>query len=180
MDYLKDYLAGLASRAIKTVRELRVRDVEHVGRDAHERPRIVGRITVETRDARTGERIEHECGVTENIVPDNGLGELAKILTKYSPTVGYEIAVGTSSTAPAATDTGLGAEVFRAAVTSVSSASAVFTAKLFLDTTDANGSTLVEAGLFHNSVVIDHALITSVAKDATKTVTVQIDLTISR
>lgn len=173
MDILRDYLSALAAR-------WRTLLVEHLTRGAHARPRIIGRITVETRDARTGERIEHECGVTENIVPDAGLAELAKLLTKYTPTTGYQIKVGTGTNTPASTDTNLQTPVFTELITSSSSAGAIFTAKLFLDTTDANGNTLTEAGLFHNGVIIDRSLITSVVKDATKTVTIQVDLTISR
>lgn len=166
-------LSALAARILARVRDARERR-------AHAPCALVGTITVETRDAKTGALIPEESGTTRNIVTDVGLVELAKILTKYTPATGYTIAVGTSSTAPAATDVALGAQVYEADATLVSSASTVFTGKLFLDTGDANGSTLVEAGLKHNGVLIDHSLITSIAKTAAKTVTVQVDLTLSR
>lgn len=171
MDPLEDRLSALAARFRRVLRILRGCD---------DGLRLVGRVTVETRDARTGALIPAESGTTENMVVDVGLVELAKILTKYAPATGYQIAVGTGANTPAAGDVALQAEVFRDLATFVSSAGAVFTASLFLDTTDANGYTLIEAALFHNGVMVDRAPITSVAKTAAKTVTVSVNLTISR
>lgn len=63
------------------------------------------------------------------------------------------VAVGTSSTAPAATDTQLGAEVFRKALTSsadgVSAGEGVFT--LYLSPQDTVGTVIAEVGWFAGS-----------------------------
>ena len=58
------------------------------------------------------------------------------------------IAVGTTSTAAADTDVALGAEYFRAAVTRRVSSTGKAVFKLHLTTSDANGSTIREVGLF--------------------------------
>lgn len=142
--------------------------------------RVVGRIEVETRDATTGERLEAECGVTENIVVDVGLAELAAILAQETETTGYQIGVGTGSTAFTGTETDLQTRVYRANITSKTRSAAAVTFKLYVDTSSANGYTLTEAGLFHNNVLIDRATTTSVAKTAAKTVTYSITLTLSR
>lgn len=142
--------------------------------------RLSGRISMETRWADTGALIPEESGWSDNIVVDVGLVELASIIAQEAETQGFQIGVGTSSTAAASTQTGLLAQVYRANVTQVTRAGAVVTFKLYVDTSSANGSTLVEAGLFHNNVLIDRAIVTSVAKTASKTVTVVVELTISR
>lgn len=141
---------------------------------------VTGRIHVETRDAATGAIIPEETGWSDNIVVDVGLAQLAALIAQESASTGFEIGVGTSNTAPAGTQTDLLARVYKAAITHKSRSGAVITFKLYVDTASANGSTLVEAGLYHNGVLIDRALITSVAKTASKTVTVSVELTISR
>ena len=151
-----------------------------MGADVSSGFRLTGRIGVETRWAATGEVIPEETGWSDNIVVDVGLAALAAILAQEAETTGFQIGVGTSNTAPAAGNTALGAQVYRANVTTKSRSGAVVTYRLYVDTSSANGSTLVEAGLFHNGVMIDRALITSIAKTAAKTVTVTVQLTISR
>jgi hypothetical protein len=142
-----------------------------------------GTIIVETRDAATGELIPEECSVNENIVTDVGLAELARIVNGEALLTGvaWTIAVGTSTTTPVAGDTGLGASVFSAVITSRSRSSTSISFKLFIDTTQANGNTLTEAGLFHDGVNVDHALLSaSIAKTSSKNVTITVQLTLSR
>lgn len=141
---------------------------------------VSGRIGVETRDAATGSLIPEESGWSDNIVVDVGLAQLAALLNQEADTTGFEIGVGTSNTAPAAGNTDLGTRVYRAGITQKSRSGAVVTYKLYVDSTSANGYTLLEAGLFHNGVLIDRALITSVAKTSAKTVTITVVLTLSR
>jgi hypothetical protein len=148
-----------------------------------ESARFKGTITMETRRADTGELIPAESCVVDNIVVDVGLAELARKLNGESLQTGvtWEIAVGTSSTAAAATDTALGTQVFKAAITTRTRTSASIAFKLFIDTTQANGHTLTEAGLLHDGVLIDRAILSaSIVKDSSKNVTVTVQLTLSR
>lgn len=143
--------------------------------------RIGGTIRYETRDARTGAVIPGESGVVHNIVTDVGLAQLAKVLVQAAYTTNFQVAVGTGTNTPAAGDTALQTQVFIALVTSQTFSGAVASYKLFLDTTQANGNTLSEVGLFHNSGLIDHALLSpTIIKTSAKIATIQIDLTLSR
>jgi hypothetical protein len=135
-----------------------------------ESARFKGTITMETRRADTGELIPAESCVVDNIVVDVGLAELARKLNGESLQTGvtWEIAVGTSSTAAAATDTALGTQVFKAAITTRTRTSASIAFKLFIDTT-------------HDGVLIDRAILSaSIVKDSSKNVTVTVQLTLSR
>lgn len=145
--------------------------------------RVKGVITVEVRDAATGELIPEECSVNENIVLDVGLAELARVINgdALQTGVAWEIAVGTSTTTPVAGDSALGNQVFKATITTRSRSSASVSFKLFIDTTQANGNTLAEAALLHDGVLIDRALLSAtVAKDSSKNVTVTVQLSLSR
>lgn len=64
---------------------------------------------------------------------------------------GFErYAIGTSSTAAAAGNTTLGTEVFRAVPTQKIKSDGVLTIKIYVASTEANGNTLREAGVFCN------------------------------
>lgn len=82
----------------------------------------------------------------KNLLRDARRGLVTDISIKY-------VAVGTSSTAPAATDTQLGAEVFRKALTSSSNGApageGVFT--LYLSPQDVVGTAIAEVGWFAGS-----------------------------
>ena len=78
-------------------------------------------------------------------------------------------AIGTSSTTPTTADTSLGSEVFRDAIDEVDKSSAVDTIVLSLRvlTTEANGNTIQETGLFEVSAAgtaQSHDLLTSITK----------------
>lgn len=144
---------------------------------------VSGVIAVEVRDAATGALIPEESCVVHNIVTDVGLAELARIVNgdPLLTAVGWEIGVGTSSTAAAAGDTALGAQVLRDDITSRARSGTAIAFKFFIDTTQANGSTLAEAGLFHDGVLVDRAILSpTVAKTSAKVVTVTVTLTLSR
>ena len=135
---------------------------------------------VEVFDARTGELL----AANRNMVVDEGLDLLADILAGVTSDGLLYLAAGTSSTASTAGMTALTAEVWRDAVVTRTSSGATLVVSAFLDTGEANGSTLTEFGLFtassggrmFNRVVLSPG----VAKDATKTLTVQVTFTFSR
>lgn len=141
---------------------------------------VFGRIAVETRDADTGALLPDECGETPNILLDVGLEELARIVAQAAASVGYEIQVGTGTSAFTGTETTLQTPVYKAVVTSQNATGAQVAISLFIDRNSANGYTLTEAGLLHNNVVIDRSLITAVNKTSGKTVTVTVTLTLAR
>lgn len=153
----------------------------HVTSSVERKLSLHGVITAETRDALTGALIPEESCVVDNIVTDVGLAQIAEVIAQMSYSTAYQIAVGTSTTTPAAADTALGAAVLTASVTSQTASGAVATFKLFIDTTQCNGSTLAEVGLLFDSVLIDHALLSStISKTSGKTVTITVQLTFSR
>lgn len=109
-------------------------------------------VDVEVRDAVTDELVRPIERV-HNLFVTKGLQVLADALAgsgTYSANPNAtHIGVGTSATAAAAADVALGGQVFRGAITKVtrSAQSAVF--ELYLTSTQGNGSTLREAGLFN-------------------------------
>lgn len=141
---------------------------------------VMGRIAVETRDADTGALIPTECGETPNILLDVGLEELARVIAQTAASVGYEIQVGTGTSAFDGTESALETPVYKAVVTSQNATGTQVSIALFIDRNSANGYTLTEAGLLHNGVVIDRSLITAVNKTSGKTVTVTVTLTLAR
>jgi hypothetical protein len=154
---------------------------EHIESLSGHKVGLKGVIIVETRDALTGALIPEESCVVENIVTDVGLARLAGLLAQVTYSTGFQISVGTSTTAAAAGDVALGAQVLIANTTSQAQSGAVAIFKLFIDTTQANGSPLAEAGLWFDGVLIDHAILSSiVAKTSGKTCTVTIQITLSR
>lgn len=86
---------------------------------------------------------------THNLVVDAGLNLIRDLLGITSGVTGLNrYAVGTDNTAVAAGDTTLGTEVFRGAFTDKILTAKTLTLKLYISSTEANGNTLVEAGLF--------------------------------
>lgn len=107
-------------------------------------------VKIEVHDAATGELLHEQAH--HNLVVDAGLNLLRDWLDGDAPTPPSHLAVGTGSTAPAASQTALVAEVHRLAITQkVGTVSKVQTYKTYLPSTAANGSTLAEAGLFNAS-----------------------------
>ncbi len=130
-----------------------------------------------------------------NIVPDVYLASLATNMVTIAGSlpvadklrISY-IAVGTSNTVPNASDTTLGAEVFRAFDTQASSA-AIAKNAILIGFGDANGNTLEEVGGFAGdaSVTLNSGTLasrslftTSIIKDGSKSIFIEITHTFSR
>ena len=140
---------------------------------------ISGRLTIEVHDAKTGKLLREE--IIENKIVTSGLNLVRDLLAanNAAPT---HIAVGTDATAPTAGDTALGTEVFINVITRRIPSATQITFQLFITDTEANGNTLVEAGIF-NSVnlgdMLSRVTYTGIAKTAAITVTLTWDITIS-
>lgn len=120
-----------------------------------------------------------------NLVVTDGLALLTQLIQGNGEAVTH-MAVGSDSTAPALSDSGLYAEFYRNTLTSTSrdgSGGATFT--LYIGTNDANGNTIREAGLFNapdGGTMLSRVDFTSteeVAKDSTISVEIAWDLSFS-
>jgi len=93
------------------------------------------------------------------------------------------LALGTNgSGGTSASDTGLNTEVERVSVTSVEDNGSNMVVRTFVDSTEGNGNTLDEVGLFtaeSGGRLLNHSTISSVVKDNTKTMIVDATLTFS-
>ena len=91
------------------------------------------------------------------------------------------LAVGDDNTSPATTNDALNNEVFRKAVTDHSQTDNELLASTFIDSTEANGETLREVGLFAGPDAADrmwnHSTIAAIEKDGTRTITIDVTLT---
>lgn len=83
-----------------------------------------------------------------NVVTNVGRNRFAKLIAQDTSTFPGWIGIGTDNTAADVTDTTLGAEVDRNALTSDSANSGVITYKAFFSKSEANGNTIAEVGLF--------------------------------
>lgn len=136
-------------------------------------------VTVEVRDAGTGvvlsRQRQHNLVVTagRNLIRDLLKGDSAATLTHF--------ALGTGATAVAATDTTLGTEVFRDALTQKTASAATLTCTYYLAAGSANGNTLREAGLLTASslgtLYARVVLVSPIVKTAAIAVTFAWDLT---
>jgi hypothetical protein len=115
---------------------------------------LSGRCYVHARDVTTGKLVMSAWN--KNLIMDAGLVHVAELLGGY-PRRPSHIALGTNDTAPAAGDTTLGTEVFRKIITRRRIPSAPNNYKiyfqLYLTTGEANGNTLVEAGILNRSAL---------------------------
>ena len=129
-------------------------------------------VYVEVRRADTGELVSEQA--MHNLVVDTGLDVLRDALAGLATITHF--GYGTGTTAVAAGDTTLEAEVFRGAVTQrVTSAAAQLVVKHFLTSASANGIELTEVGLFDAASggrLFAHALLDSaISKTSAITVT---------
>ena len=126
---------------------------------------------------------------TRNIIVTAGkvaiarrLGGIALLANEGQITYG---AVGTDNTAPTVGDTTLGTELARKAVSSSSYSSNVITINTFFTTAEANGA-IEEIGMFgeaaaaaaDSGTMFNHAL-ESITKDVTKTLLLEVQITVS-
>lgn len=83
-----------------------------------------------------------------NLVVDAGLNLLRDFLDGDTVTGFQKIVLGTGTASAAAGDTALGAEVFRADFTAKTTADKKVTITLYLSSSESNGVTLSEAGIY--------------------------------
>jgi hypothetical protein len=130
-------------------------------------------VLVELHCARTGELLRSYW--LANKITDAGFNSIIRDLLAGSGFAPTHIAVGTNGATPTAADTTLGNEVFRNTITLRIPADKRLKFQLFLDTGDANGNTLREAGIFNAGTtgdMLSHVLIEpEIPKDATVTAT---------
>lgn len=103
-------------------------------------------VLVETVDARTGRVLARER--KHNLVTDAGLNLLRDLVHGDGVTISHG-AVGTDATAPAAGDTTLAAETLRDLIAQRTKAAQELAVKFVVGSTQGNGTTLREAGLFN-------------------------------
>lgn len=138
-----------------------------------------GRLHILLRDAKTGKVLRDEWN--DNKIVLAGL-DLVRDLLAGSNTAPTHIGVGTSATAPAAGDTALGVEVFRNWITRRIPDPQKITFQLFLGTGDANGNTLVEAGIFNQDTggdMLSRVTFAGIVKTVAITATLTWEITIS-
>ena len=140
---------------------------------------LTANLTVEVRDAVTGELLHMQQ--KKNLVVDAGLNLIRDLLDGDAVAGLTHMAVGTGTAAAAASDTALGTEVHRGAVTQRVSAAKQLVVKWFVNSTSANGSTLAEVGLFNaasgGTMFARAKLATAITKSSA--ITVQIIWTIN-
>lgn len=133
-------------------------------------------VLMEVRDAETGELVEAKrtknlfVTAGRNVLRDLLRGTLASV---SAGTAGY-FAVGTGTTAVAASDTAMETEVARAAVTSTNVTDGSIVIKYFLPSGTANGSSLTEAGLLTASsggTLLARTVHDAIAKTSSITIT---------
>lgn len=110
---------------------------------------LTGALVVEVRSARTGRVLRRLR--ESNLVVNAGLTLVRDLLdsTITAPTPPTHLAFGTNASAAAGTQTALVTEVFRDALTSRVRTGLTITFKHFLSSSQANGNTLREWGLFN-------------------------------
>lgn len=93
------------------------------------------------------------------------------------------LAVGDDGTTPSSTDSSLTNEIFRKTVTDHSQVDNELVASTFIDSSEANGNTFREIGLFAGPDATDrmwnHSTIASITKDNTRTITIDVTLSFS-
>jgi hypothetical protein len=133
---------------------------------------------------RAGDDPEHgeviDLRRSHNLVTAGGRDLVRDMLLNFGPAPGY-IALGTGVTVPADGNTALEAEVFRSAITRRNAAAAIARFKLFVADTEANGSTLSEAGLFSfaPTKLFARTIFAPIVKDSSVQFTITWDILLS-
>ena len=119
--------------------------------------KLRGDVNIYVTNVLTKEKVRYRI---RNTITYDGLSGIIKLLAQNSGDVlaDYQIKslrVGTGTIAPTRADTALVAEVFSMPLVDVDRVETIATSQLVitktLQTTEANGNTLVEAGLFYNN-----------------------------
>lgn len=140
--------------------------------DLADSDRVEDNVTIDVRDAASGRLLERIT--THNLVVDAGLSLLAARLEPDAVQGLTHFGVGTSSTAPAAGDTALGAQVHRDVITQYIPGLKKMTVRYYLSTASANGYTLRECGTFNaasGGTMYARAAHADIVKTSAKTVT---------
>lgn len=144
---------------------------------------LSGRCYVHARDVTTGKLVF--SGWNKNLIVTAGLVHVAELLGGY-PRRPSHIAIGTDDTAPAAGDTTLGTEVYRKIITRRRIPAAPNNYKiyfqLYLTTSEGNGNTLVEAGIFNRSsggTMLSHVTHDAIVKTAAVSVMYTWEITVA-
>ena len=136
--------------------------------------RCYGFLTALVCDARTDRVLARS--VQPNIITDDGLDHMRGILGCNVDFM-TDMAVGTGSTAPSATDSSLDTEVFRNEIARRVPTAANLRMQMFLGTGDANGFTLSEAGIFNAATGGDMFSRVLIVPAIVKTVAITVTLT---
>ena len=112
----------------------------------------------------------------ENVVTTSGLARIAALLAQDSTSFPSHMSIGDGTVTPTASDTGLGNEIVRTALSGATASGVVLTFRGYFGQGDGNGSTLSEVGL-HDSAAggtfLARALLDStIAKTASEAVSV--------
>ena len=143
-------------------------------------------VTIIIEDAKTGKIIKEIKD--HNLVTTLGKNLVRDLLGKVSGVDGLNyLAIGTDNTTPTVGDTTLGTEVHRDTFTDIIYTSGNANFRYYLDSSTANGNTLVEAGLFgddatattDSGTLFAHVTHTGIAKTSSIAVTYSWDVTIS-
>lgn len=143
-------------------------------------------VTIDIIDVKTNKVIE--TIKKHNLVTTLGKNLVRDLLGIASGVTGLNyIALGTNATAVAITDTQLGTEVYRAVFTDTVYDTAKVTLKYYLDSSTANGNTLVEAGLFgddadgtaNSGTLFAHVIYTPIVKTSAVAATYSWEISIS-
>ena len=140
--------------------------------------KAVGKLTITV----TGEngQVKDEV-VVDNLVVTAGKNFIASRMTGTASAVMSHMAIGTGSTAPAAGDTGLGAEVGRVALTSSTTSGAVTTYVATFPAGTGTGA-ITEAGIFNaasSGTLLCRTVFSVVNKGASDQMTVNWTVTIA-
>jgi len=140
--------------------------------------KIKGKVRIIVRDAKMGKILQ--IVEKSNIIVGGGKNLIASLVNGESANIPNYCAVGSGTTTPSVSDTTLEGEIGRLAVTQRSRANNVITYSTFFGSGDCNG-TWNKVGLFNaqsGGTLFSEALISpSIAKDTTKTVTIDYSVT---
>src|SRR3990167_2505287 len=122
---------------------------------AKEPVKIKGLLKIKIHDAITGEIIQEIQ--QDNLVVTIGRNLLRDFM-KNDVTVGIQqFAIGTNSTAVVIGDSQLGTEVFRSGTITYTASAETLQVEMYVTSAQANGNTIVEAGLFCDSTATSTA-----------------------
>lgn len=136
---------------------------------------LSGKLTVQVHNAYDGRLLREE--VIDNLVVDTGYALMASILAGRADKPST-IALGTSGTAASVGQTALVAEVYRKGISSANVNGKQVSFYTFIASTQGNGFTFLEAGLFSSSTMFARTVFSSIAKTSAISITITWTITI--